>query len=351
MPDHSKTRTLTYGEARVAWKILSCGLDSEEERMRQSGLPRTTYRVAKHRLYTDGLLVDRYIPSTDEMGVKQVTFLLVRPRLDEARFLLEKLCSIPGAVEVWSGTQMILAVIFHQSENSMESLDGKLSSGELGSQRTVVEVKTDSDPAAQVPVYFDFEGMWARYCGISSTKNYPSPIPAGSADSRFAIDSSRSASSATGSLLARPFVRPSHLAGPNSVPRSQRRALREGKVVWRVFLGLTKLQQIDYRGMRFQDLILVVGKPKGPDPPSGILTDLVTECNVRPILIAGDEGSMIVASLGIGVGAVGDAPEDTRPRSSVIKTMSRHLKEIEVIREPLKSLKLPVAHRYDLLVS
>jgi hypothetical protein len=338
---------LTDNEARVVWSILSGGLQSEEDRIRESGVPRTTYHSAKLRLYSEGLLEDRYVPNPDAIGVPRVSFLLSRPPAEKASTVFETLSKIPGTVEAWAGTQVAFAVIFHKSVEASDSFLGKISSGELGDPRAIISADTAKQ---QVPVYFDFEGTWARYCGSSATKRYPCPLPPPRQESSTRGDPSRGSSSSIASLLTRHFTRPSHLIGPASVPKSQRRSLQQGRVEWRVFLGFPCLNTMRYRGLTLQDLVFIAGKLKDPDGMAKLLPDLATNCNVRPFLMVGDDDSVLIASLGIGLRALDGAPADARPRHSVIQVLAQHLKDIEVIREPLASLRMPVAHRFDILV-
>jgi hypothetical protein len=352
MEEHSSHRILTDNEARVAWSILSGGLTSEEDRMRDSGIPRSTYRYAKHRLYSEGLLEDRFVPSPDAIGVPRVSFVLSRPAAEEAGSVADTLSKTPGIVEAWSGTQTSFAVVFHRSIEAGEAFQRKAAEGKLGNPLAIVTVDAEGQrgAVAQVPVYFDFEGAWARYCSFAATKRYPCPLPPPNNGGSDHVNSQREVPSSVASLLTRHFSRPSHLIGPGSIPRSQRRSLQQGKVEWRVFLGMTRLPTLKYRGLRFQDLVFVTGRPREDDGMANLLPDLLANCNIRPFLLAGDSNYVLMATFGIGLGSVKEAPADVRPRQSVINTMASHLKQIEITREPLVSLRMDVAHRYDLLL-
>jgi hypothetical protein len=352
MGDYSKIRILTDSEARVAWSILSGGLGSEEKRIRDSGIPRSTYQDAKRRLYSEGVLVDRFVPNPSAIGIPRVSFLLLRPPAEEIGSVARTLAEIPGAVETWIGAQTAFSVIFHESIDESESLLKRASGGQLGNPLAIVSVDTGMRqvPSSQVPVYFDFEGVWVRYCGQPGARRYPCPLPPPCQEAAEGSDSPKRISPPISSLLTRHFTRPSHLTGPYSVPRSQKRSLQLGRVEWRVFLGLLHLPTIEYQGMSFEDLIFVTGKPREPDGLGRLLSDLAADCNVRPFLLVGDHNSVLIASLGVGVSALKVAPDYAQPRNSVIKTVARHVKEIEVINERLSSLRMPVEHRYDRLV-
>jgi hypothetical protein len=352
MGDQSKPRILTESEARVVWKILSGGLETEEDRMRDSGIPRTTYREAKHRLYSEGLLEDRFVPNPDAIGIPRVTFYLSRPAAEEANSVLDQLSKLPGTVEAWAGTQVVFSVVFHDSVGSSELLLKRINEGKLGNPRAVVSVDTGKTMASesQVPVYFDFEGAWVRFCGLSATRRYPCPLPPPHPATSARDDATKQVSPSVASLLTRHFTRPSHLMGPSSIPRSQRKSLQLGKVEWRVFLDFSRLRMLEYRGLSFHDLIFVTGTMRKPNGLAELLPDLLAGCNVRPLLLAGDDASVLMIGLGIGLGATRYAPPDLQPSRSVVQTMAHHAKDIDVIREPLISFRTPVAHRYDLLV-
>jgi hypothetical protein len=140
--------------------------------------------------------------------------------------------------------------------------------------------------------------------------------------------------------------------GPCSVPWSQKRCLRRGEVEWRVYPNMSNLHLLEYRGLRIHDVFFVCGKPKDPEKLQELFHDLVNAdvCNAKPFLLAGDDSSVLMAGLGIDLGAVKDAPPDIMPRGNILRTMTSHLTDIEVFREPLASLRTHVAHRYDRLV-
>ena len=320
--------------------------------MRASGVPRTTYRSAKRRLYSEGLLEDRFIPNPNAIGIPRVSFLLSRPSVEKAASVVDTLTKVPGTVELWSGTQVVLAVIFHESVEEGESFLRMITTGEVGNPLSVIQVDTADcrGPVSNVPVYFDFEGAWVRYCGSTATKSYPCPLLHPNNGSTAHDEPQKKVPLSIASLLTRHFGRPSHLSGPSSVPRSQKRNLRQGRVEWRVFLGLSHLNNKKYRGMTFQDVVFLTGKLRKSGGLAELLADLAGS-NVRPFLLASDDNSVLMANLGIGLGAVDYAPVDAQPRQPVIQLIARHLKNIELIREPLAPLRMPIEHRYDRLVS
>lgn len=344
MEDSSKSRNLSGNEAKVVLSILAGGLESEEERMRKSGIPRTTYRDAKHRLYAGGILEDRYVPNPDAIGVPCVTFMLSRPSAEETASIEEKLSKTPGSVEVWCGTDIAFAVVFHKSVEAGDAFRRRAEGEEFGKPVSIVHVDTGKNPGP-VPVYLDFEGAWVRFCGLAETKTYPRPLP----PPYLGEHASGLMPPSIVSLLRRHLARPSHLVGPAAIPRSQRRNLRLGKVEWRVFLGLKHLHVVKYGGVSLRELVFVTGELREPDGVARLLPELIDSCKVRPILLAGDRDTVLMASLGIGLDSVPEPPSGMPPPPSVIKVVSRHLRAIQVVREPLTTLRLPIAHGYDRL--
>ena len=342
-----RKRIVSPNEARVVWSILSGGLESEEDRMRNSGIPRTTYRDAKHRLYAEGILVDRFIPNPSVVGIPWVSFLLTRPSAEEAGTITKRLSGTTGAVEVWSGPDVAFSVIFHRSENAFNAFKKSVESGEFGAEVSYVQVDTARapDPISQVPVYFDFEGVWVHFGGFSGTRTYPRPLPA---PPRGEPTGGKMPSSIA-SLLTRPFTRPSHLIGPASVPRSQKRNLREGKAEWRTFLGLQHLGTLKYKGATFQDLVFVAGELRETDGLARLLPDLIDLCQVRPLLMVGDSNGVLMIGLGTGLTATPVSTSKASPPVSVIEAIARHLRAIQVVREPLATLRMPIPHGYDRL--
>jgi len=320
--------------------------------MRTSGIPRTTYRNAKHRMYSEGLLEGLLIPNPGAIGVPCISFLVSRPSAEKANSAVETLSRIPGTVEAWLGTQIVFAVVFHNTAGAREAFQRMAADGKVGEPRVIVSVNANQPrgSVSQVPVYFDFEGAWSRFCGLSASKRYPCPLPPPPQPITRRERPQRENPSTMVSLFTRDLSRPSHLTSLSSVPRSQLRNLRSGMVEWRVYLDISRLHLFEYRGLAIQDIVFVIGKLKDSSSMAELIPDLVSGRSLRPILLVSDGTSVLLASLDIGLVTVKNASLGGRQRQSVIEKMARHLEDIEVIREPLALLKMRVAHRYDVLV-
>lgn len=317
-----------------------------QQRVRSSGLSDSSYRLAQKRLYDSGLVEDRYLPVPSALGFHRVSFVLVRPFTDRIPETAQLLTSEPGAVVVLSGTQVVLGTVFHASEDGADDLRGRLSSGPTGSLLSFLSL----DPREpQVPVYYDFEGAWGHFAGLRGTTRYPRPLSVGPRPSRWTRGASLLDSTAALRLLERPFPelnggRLPHLAGPATLPRSQRRLMERGLVEWRVMVrpGATP----EYGGRGITHLILTRGTLRTPEALPDLFSLLTGTCRVFPFLVASDGHEVLIGSLGTGLD-VGAQPR----RRAVLPVISRHLGNLEVIREPMSSVKTPLWHRYERLVS
>ena len=228
-------------------------------------MPRRTYQVIRRRVFIDGWIRERYIPNPSYFGANRIDFVLAQPFADhlseEARvWERDERASI-----VWSSPELLFGVFFGESGDKAGGLETRLahSGNYLRSTILTVDSRTPS-----IPVYFDFEAVWAKFAGISGTLAYPTPI------SRLTDDSGQKSNAEPltsekqiASLLTRRSleidassgIRP----GARSLPRPHRRLISEGKIVYRTFPDLTRIPA--FRGWRFESVIFVLGdiRPRG----------------------------------------------------------------------------------------
>ena len=340
---------LTENAVRVAASMFASLPTSGEDRMRTSGLARSSYRVAKRRLYDEGVLEDRYVPSPSAVGVLVATFLVVRPFTDRIPQVARALAKSTGAVVVLAGSQVVAATLFHQSPRDRETLKGRLNGGELGS--VIIDVATNPD-RAQVPVYYDFEGLWSNFADLPGTVQYPRPLPVAAESPAHLLRSSEKMAGPMGELLCRPFGgrdtgRPKHLVGPDGLPRSQRRLLRRGLAEWRVMLNLSACPS--YRGRSISHLILTRGALKVEGGLPALFSTMTAESRVAPFLLASDGNGVLIGTLGTGLDSPPGLAGSGGASRTVLPVLARHLDGIEVVREPLASLNVLLWHQYDRL--
>jgi hypothetical protein len=345
-------RSLTSAEARVVGSILASGLESDVDRMRSSGLPKSTYRDAKRRLFGEGFLESRFVPNPTAIGVPRISLLLTRPYAEGMSSVTDELADLPGTVVLWSGHQVVFAVVFHRSIESSSEFVRKVSDGKLGNVSSMVSVDVTQQP---ILAYFDIEGSWSSLCGFKGTRYYPRKLPPVQLRHDVLESPGSTMPSRITKLLGLPFSAekesvPSHLVGPTLVPWSQRRCLRRGEVEWRVFPSMTHLHLLRFRGLNFSNVLFIVGKLKQAGGMPDLFRDLASKCGVNPFLAAGDDSSVIIAGVSISQELTKDPSAVVFPRRHVIPTIGNHITNIELFREPLTSLRVHLSHRYDRLV-
>jgi hypothetical protein len=344
-------RNLTRNEAAVLKHLLGRRSGSEEDHIRASGLPRSTYLDIKQRLYSRQVLEDRYIPVPSVIGVPRISLLLARP-FTEARVRAgEFLCRVPGAVLVWSGVQSQLAVIFHPSLAEAERFERVVGVGATLGQKSVHLLLRADEPT--IPAFFDYEGAWNHFCGLEGASGYPRGLPLTAMVRGLGPTLVGRPREAIEQLLRRPFgigvsERAPHRVGPATLARSQRRLLESGTVEWRTFLNLKNLPNFDDRNIT--DVVFVTGELQHPDALYLTFQELTGESGVYPFLLASGGERVLLGILASRSGPKLVTSGAARPRSAVFPVISRHLKAIEVVREPLAHLDVLRSHRYDLLI-
>ncbi len=344
-----RTTRLSENDVRVVSSLLGSTLGSGEDRMRDSGLARSSYRISKRRLYEAGVVEDRYLPRPGLVGTRWVTFLLSRPFADRVGEVAGSLLSNPRSVVVLSGTHMVFSTLYHSSASEREEFEQEVHDGKLGTPIALLHVD-GQEP--DVPVYFDFEGAWSRFRGGTGTQGYPRALPRASGDRPRRRGIFGGGLGALSSLLKRPFEaeeggRPQHLTGPDSLTRSQRRLLEEAQVEWRVLLSLTNPPR--HKGGELADVLFTKGRLRPGVTASSMLNALVSEADLHPFLLAGDGTTALMGTL------AGKAPQTAEssssdPRPSVLPVVTRYLQDLEVLREPIGTLQAPLWHRYDRLL-
>ncbi|HEY6237945.1 MAG TPA: hypothetical protein VIZ68_02010, partial [Thermoplasmata archaeon] len=232
-------RSLTDAEGRVIAVLLGAASANERERLRRVGSPRSTFHAARRRVYAEGWLKDRYVPNPSRFGFGVVTFVLLRPFADRVQELTERWSADASNVLTWSTSQLILGVFFHRDAASARRFAQELSELRAASALTIV---LSEAAGPEIPVYFDYEGLWTHLAGVSGTLAYPRGLGGGaSSDGTDRESISSHHLWAATELVGRPFggdagERPGHLVGPLGLPFSHQHVLRRGWVAHRVFL-------------------------------------------------------------------------------------------------------------------
>ncbi len=342
-------RALTDAEARVIAVLLAARPDRERDRLRQVGVPRSTYHAVRRRAYEEGWLRDRYVPHPAALGRPFVSVAVFRPFADRQAEFTAAVSEDPGNVFLWSGTQVAIAVFFHGRAAEFPRLRERVLSRRLAAAHLDMTVPGD---APTVPVYFDFEGLWSHLAGLEGTLAYPHGLGGSLGDEGNGAAQAVSAHQrwAVGELLRRPFVaaeqgRGGHLVGPFGIPFSQRKVLARGWVTHRTFLDPARLPP--FRGRAADQVVLVSGTARSGAQPERLFATLTRECRVFPFLLTVGGDRWLLGALGGSSPVSGDAGGARRP---VLPTLREYLEGIEILQEPAAGFSTPVDHRYDRLL-
>jgi hypothetical protein len=343
-------RSLTDAEAAVIAALLAARPERERERLRQLGIPRSTYYAVRRRAYIEGWLKDRYVPDPACLGRPYATFVVARPFAERVQDLAHPLPKIGIPTILWASPQLAFAVLFHAGTSDAERAVDRWKQ-----QRLIAsEVSVMADVRGpSVPVFFDFEGAWDHMARVSGTLAYPHGLGGRTATDEEAAPLTPHTLWALSNLLSRPF-RPQggsedgHQTGVFGLPFSERRLLTRGWVSHRVLLNPSRVPA--YPGRAGDRVFLIVGTPKTGARPEALFARLTRECRVFPYLYVVGHERWLIGALG-GEPSPPGAEDDRRERVPVLPTLAEMMEGIEIFQEPLSALTLLSDHRYDLLVS
>jgi hypothetical protein len=341
-------RTLTPAEGRVIAVLLGATPANERERLHQLALPRSTYHAARRRAYGEGWIRDRYVPDPARFGYSRITFLLGRPFADRAEELGQRWSRMSTNVLTWMSPQIALGVFYHAREVDSLAALREVLEGRLASHCAILSADAT---APEMPVYFDYEGLWTNLAAMSGTSSYPHGLggstssapeegPAVTPHQRWAASE----------LVHRPFVaeaagRGGHLVGPFGLAFSQLRLLRSGWVTHRVFLDVSRVPA--YRGRSADEIVFVTGALREGRRAPDLFATLTRDCRVFPFLYITHGGRILLGALGRAPGSPAPAEGTPLPRRSVMATLQESLEGIEVLQEPAAQFRTLVDHRYD----
>ncbi len=328
--------------------LLAARPDRERDRLRQVGVPRSTYHAVRRRAYEEGWLRDRYIPHPVPLGVPFVTTWVARPYADRIEEFVSTVASDPGTVLLWTGAQVSVAVFLHARAADARRLGERVVTARLAAPPLAVTVRADGPT---VPVYFDFEGLWCHLAAFEGTLAYPHSLGGGAGTEPEAeVRLSPHQSWAVGELLRRPFAaaeqgRGGHLVGPFGLPYSQRKMLARGWVTHRTLLDPARVPP--FQGRSADQVVLVSGVPRPGALPAVLFSTLTRESRVFPFLFTVSPDRWLLGALG------GSSPTPSEARASrrpVLPTLREFLEGIEIAQEAASGFSAPVDHRYDRLV-
>jgi len=321
---------LTRREAEVIRSLLAAQPGTEVERIRASGLARSTYQSVRRRALEFGWLVERFVPSPALLGAGSVEVSLERPFAEEWGSTALSRERNPSTVYLSLSAQSVLVVEFPQSysapmERPQEDRSWRVSIRPSG---------------GGVPAFFDMEGAWSSGVLGKPPLRYPQGLPGGWDDLSHPLPDLGPFSNGVSRLLSsRPGGTPALTVV--AADRAERDLVQQGLLVRRSFPVLERLPHV--LGREIDYVVFVTGRCQGELSARSLLASLMDRARVFPFLFAYDEERVLFAGL---------APIRTLPPrtpQSVTAVLTEHLSRIEIVREPLSTWKTRVPHRYGML--
>jgi hypothetical protein len=329
-------RELSEAEFRTARSILALPDASERERIRNAGLPSSTYNVARRRLLAEGWMSEVLVPNPGPAGFHAVEFRLARPPASSRASLMDRWEKDPDCTVLWSGVHAVFGIFFRRSGG-----DGRKNATKPAPDGNDVTI-TVGRGSGSVPAYFDYAGLWATFGDESPPPGYPRGL-----DFTSGIPSS-------GGARRRHALRAAalhELPAPGSGwldrlrwARSQRPLLAEAILQRRTVLLPERVPP--RKGRRIGELIFIWGPSRRDRSPHELVSRLVRECGVGPFLAAEAQGTVLLAGLGqLRSSSPGRVPVPSA-RRPVLPLLLEYLEPAEVLVEPIEAVQARIHHRY-----
>src|ERR1700693_5209606 len=165
-------RFITRAEAQVIEALLAVVPGDEADRVRKSGVPRTTFQTIRRRVLVDGWIQERYVPAPAAVGSGVVRFWLAQPFAERRADVVKRWRTHPGTVILWASPDTVFSVTFDAANYGDSSRPAYLGPIPEDWVRRSWAVAPTPD-GVNLPVYFDYEGAWARRVGAPTAISYP----------------------------------------------------------------------------------------------------------------------------------------------------------------------------------
>ena len=307
---------------------------------------RTRYHM-KARLYERGILKDRYIPDPAGVGRPIVVFGLAETYAEGSEVARRAWAANRHAIHLWAADGWQMGVFVAGTRREAQALCTSLDPSHA--LRSEFVLACDSRRAT-IPVFFDFEGAWARAMGLPGVRGYPRAMPSSTFTERPEPPALTAPDQrAIDALLARPFATSSGAPGrawwrrPALAPR-EHRLLADGLVEFRTVLDPVECRRW-IRGF-YSEMVWVAGRLKEGATAERLFTAVV-RAGVLPFFFASDGSSSLLAYLS-GRGGAQDLP-DTPSGPELLPALRASLEGIVVFRERLDLLRTALDLRFDRL--
>jgi hypothetical protein len=334
--------TVSPAQAKVVGSLLAGQAITQRERARRAGIPQRTFERVVSTSYSDRVVFDRYVPNFRLLGLQRARMVFAQPYLENLRSTRESWRDNPACVLLWEWPEALFGFFVEYGPPEPSSLTHPKDwvSG------PAFALPINLDPT-DLPVFFDFEGVWSELTASSSTMMYPHPV--------FSGTGSRAYSAAGGAARAEVVATvcrtledtastdPERVGGLSLIRRRERRAIRSQLVERRVLLNpsldiLTKVGAAE-------SIAFVHGRLNEPASRDGLLRRLI-RMRIFPFLFASNHQDVLFATL------TTRASRQSRSanRPAVLRNIERFLGAIEIRRESLLGLGQLVSHRYSPLL-
>ncbi|MCI4360363.1 MAG: hypothetical protein L3J91_01530, partial [Thermoplasmata archaeon] len=107
------------------------------------------------------------------LGFPWASFVLMRPFADRIESVSRRWSEDPNNVLSWWSPQLALAVFAHREPKEAEKLARSIEADKASSATTILTAHL-TDP--EVPVFFDYEGLWVHLARLEGTVTYPNGL-------------------------------------------------------------------------------------------------------------------------------------------------------------------------------
>ena len=341
-------RVLSPAEAGLTQSLLSgqdprAGVDALNR-----PIPRRTRETVLRRIYLREWISDRFVPNPRVIGRPLLTVALDRPYLEELGTLARRWASEEGAVHVWESRDVLFGAFLSTDSEAVHRLRRSIILGEYTRDTSFFTMDCREGP---IPVYFDFEGAWAKLAGLTVSSTYPQSLPKTALGTTASVANSAPSLERIGGVVQSPILAASPGAGGENRRVASlgdiRRCIQRGWVDYRTFMDpVTTARTVT--GFPPQ-LYFVRGRLiEGTTPPQ-LFRALVSRSYFTPFLFVHEGGQVLFGEVGQWAPHAG--PEEWEEASDpILSLLSHHLTSILVVRMATAEMACPLNHRYDRLV-